>query len=274
MGIGLAARIGSRVTVAASMWAGMIVSAAAQQPVAGAGGPASAQEFEVATIKPHPAGDASVMYGEDAGRYKATNVTARMLVEQAYGAPSDQVSGGPEWTTTQRFDVAAKIPDVEWQAMKGLEYWRQQQRARLMLQALLAERLQLTIRHEPKELQVYALVQTKGGAHLPAAGTKRQQNTSSGPRSFIMAMMNNNAPVSELAHFLEMHFNRTVLDQTGLTGNYDITLEVPMPENYAAADADSLIIEALADQMGLKLESRKAVVDTIVIERIEEPSEN
>jgi uncharacterized protein (TIGR03435 family) len=265
-------RVGMVAAVVAG--AGGVASAAAQQPVAGEGGTASAPEFEVATIKPHPAGDRTVMIGGQPGQYDAKNVTARMLVEQAYGAPSDQVSGGPEWTTTQRFNVAAKIPEAEWQAMKGLNYWQQEKRTQLMLQALLAERLQLRIRHEPRELQVYALVQAKGGAHLPAAGTKRQESVSSEPQYFIMAMMNNDGPVSELAHFLERHFNRTVLDQTGLTGNYDITLEVPRPEDYRGADPDSLIMEALGDQMGLKLESRKAVVDTIVIERIEEPSEN
>lgn len=214
------------------------------------------------------------MYGEEAERYSAKNITARMLVEQAYGVPADQVSGGPEWTTTQHFDVEAKIPDAAWAEMKSLDYWHQEKRIQPMLQALLKERFQLAIRHEPKELQIYALVQGKGGARLLPAGTKRPAKVFSGPRYFVMTMTNDNGPVSELAQFLEMHFKRTVLDQTGLPGNYDITLEVSMPEDPTGMDPDSLVMEALEDQMGLKLASRKAVVDTIVVERMEPPSEN
>ncbi len=234
----------------------------------------SAPQFEVATIKPHPDGDRNITIGGGPGRYEAKNVTARMLVEQAYGVPSDEVSGGPEWTTTQHFDVAGKIPDAEWQAMTGLDNPHRGRQMQLMLQALLKERLRLEIRHEPRELQVYALVQARGGAHLPAARTKRPGDASSGAQSFVMAMMNDNGSVGELAQFLESFFGRTVLDQTGLTGNYNITLEVPMPEDYAGSDTHSLVMEALQDQMGLKLESRKAVVDTIVVERIELPGEN
>lgn len=254
-----------------------VIGFALAAPAAGQANPsannvnANTPQFEVATIKPHPEGDRTITIGGKPGRYEATNVTARMLVEEGFGVPSDQVSGGLDWTTTQHFDVAGKIPDAEWQAMTGMDNPHRGQQMQLMLQSLLKERFRLEIRHESRELQVYALVLARGGAHLPAAKTKR---ATSGAHSFVMAMMNDNGSMGELAQFLEGHFGRTVLDQTGLKGNYNITLEVPMPEDYVGGDTDSLVIEALRDQMGLKLESRKAIVDTIVVEHMELPGEN
>ena len=90
----------------------------------------------------------------------------------------------------------------------------------------------------------------------------------------MMGMTQSDVPVNALAVFLSSHFRRTVLDRTGLNGRYDIDFYVPNPEEGASDAADSAVFTALEDQLGLKVVSRKEVVDTIVIDHLEQPSEN
>lgn len=94
---------------------------------------AAPPEFEVATIKPHPAGDRVISWGGEPGRFEAKNVTGKMLVEQAFDLPEQQVSGGPPWVDSQHFDVAAKIADAQWQEISKLDYYHGQQLIRHML---------------------------------------------------------------------------------------------------------------------------------------------
>ncbi len=247
----------------------------AHSPAVAQDGKAAPQEFEVATIKPHPTGDRVISVGGEPGRFEAKNVTGKMLIERAFDLPEQQVSGGSAWVNSQHFDVAAKIADTQWQEISKLDYYHQQQLIRPMLQALLRERFQLELQHVPKELMIYALVVAKSGAKLRATGMPNVPMPSdSGDKYFLMAIDQKDVPVSMLADFLSQHFERTVLDQTGLSGRYDISLEVPVPADKSADEVDPAIFRALEDQLGLKLESRKAVVDTIVIERMEQPSPN
>src|ERR1700733_2349311 len=124
-------------------------------------------EFEVATIKPHQSGDGTISMGEPPSRYEARNVTAKMLVEQAFGLPADQVIGGPPWIESQHFDVSAKMSDTQWEEIKGLDYFHRHRSVNLMLQSLLKDRFRLLISHQPNELTVYALIQA--GAVLSSA---------------------------------------------------------------------------------------------------------
>jgi len=176
---------------------------------------------------------------------------------------------------SQRFDVTAKLSESDWQKIDKLDYSRQQQVIRPMLQALLRERFQLEARHEPKELMVYALVTAKGGAKLRAAGEpKPPQPPDFGERPLLMTIDQKDISVGMLAEALTEQLGRTVVDQTGLAGRYDISFGVPVPPDSSGDEVEPAIFRALQDQLGLKLESRKAVVDTIVIERMEQPSPN
>jgi uncharacterized protein (TIGR03435 family) len=229
-------------------------------------------EFEVAAIKPHPAGDRNSSRGGSPGRYEAKNVTVKMLVADAFNVPLDQVSGGPPWLESQRFDISAKISDAQWDEIKGLDSFHRNQAINLMLQPLLKERFGLAITHQPKELMVYALTVARGGAKLRVAGAPEPPDT--GGRVSMMAMEQKDAPVTALANFLSGYFRRTVLDRTGLTGKYDINFHVGIPDDNSPDERDLAVFRALEDQLGLKLVSRKEVVDTIVIEHLEQPSEN
>lgn len=243
-----------------------------QTPEKGTVAPAP-EEFEVATIKPHPGTDPSIYWGGTPGRYDATNITVKMLVEQAFNLPSDQVTGGPAWAESQHFDLKAKIADARWQEISKLNSDDQYHAIEQMLQNLMRERFSLAISHHPKKLTVYALVQARGGAKLQVAGPSGPSRPSM-QGSFLMGMTQDNASVGALATFLSSHFQRAVLDRTGLTGRYDINFYVANPEDHTPEAVDSAIFTALEDQLGLKLVSRKEVVDTIVIDQLEPPSEN
>ena len=248
-----------------------VASAFAQTTDAGTPPKPCTREFEVATIKPHPAGDMTIAVGGPPGKYEATNASAKLLVEEAFNLPADQVSGGPPWVESQRFDINAKISDDCWQQLHKLHNEDQEKATDLMLQTLLKERLQLSISHHPKELTVYALVVAKGGPKLRPAGSPEQKHLTG---VSLMATEEKDAEVSDLARFLSGFLRRTVVDRTGLTGRYDISFAVPIPEDRSPDASTTALLQALEDQLGLKLVSRKEVVDTIVIDHLEQPSEN
>jgi uncharacterized protein (TIGR03435 family) len=258
------------VLVACSVAVGAVSAQTANEvPDSGAKVP----EFEVAVIKPHPAGDGLSSIGGPPGRYEAKNVSVKMLVEDGFNLPSDQITGGPSWIESQRFDVSAKIPDAQWDQVKNEGYAHQHDAMRPMLQSLLKDRFRLSITHQPKELTVYALVVARGGSKLRPAGSPAPPPPSENA-GFMMAMNQENTPLTELTNFLAGHFGRTVVDSTGLTGKFDISFYVAMPADHSPEEADSAIFRALEDQLGLKLVSRKDIVDTIVIEHLEQPSAN
>lgn len=236
-------------------------------------------EFEVATIRPHPEGDLTMSSGAVPGGFEAHNVTVKVLVQQAFDLPEDQVSGGPNWVASQGFDVAAKVSDVQWAEISKLDYHQQSRSISLMLQSLLKERFQLKIAHQPKELMIYSLVVAKGGAKLRAAGAPEPpESQDTGQKSFMTKMEQKDVSVAELIPFLSSYLHRAVLDRTELAGKYDISLKIPMPDVKSSGDLNSAMFnsleEALEDQLGLKLVSGRDVVDTVVIEHVEQPSEN
>jgi len=228
-------------------------------------------EFEAATISPHPAEEFTFSVGGPPGRFEAKNVTAKMLVQMAFNVASDRVSGGPQWVGSQHFDVTAKISDAQWQGLNRLDSDRDQLVQR-MLQSLLIRRFQLAVTHQQRNLLVFALVPSKSGAKLRAAGTPKPGPVEEKP--LLMTMEQNDVPVSALASFLAAHFGRTVLDNTGLSRRYDINLHVEIPEENSPDAVNRAIFSALEQQLGLKLVTRRMVLDTIVIDRLEQPTAN
>ena len=189
----------------------------------------------------------------------------------AFNVASDRVSGGPQWVGFQRFDVTAKISDALWQDLNKPDSDRDQI-VRHMLQSLLIRRFQLAVTHQPKDLLVFPLVACKSGAKLHVAGTPMPQPIQGEP--FLMAMERDDVPVSALASFLSAHFGRTVLDNTGLSRKYNIHLRVEIPDENSPDAVNRAIFSALEDQLGLKLATRRMVLDTIVIDHLEQPSDH
>jgi uncharacterized protein (TIGR03435 family) len=217
--------------------------------------------FEVASIKPH-AGTVTAWGGSFHGpRLTETAITLFELIADAYDLRSDQISGGPSWVRADRYDVDAKA-----EGDAALTKVQQQQ----MLQALLADRFQLKVHHETKEMPVYALVAVKNGSKLKensadATGPNFVRGTTAG-----MHMEASHGTMENLARQLSFSAGRPVMDKTGLTGFYAFTLDWT-----SATDSDlPSVFTAVQEQLGLRLESQKAPVEMLIIDQAERPSEN
>ena len=267
-------------------------------------GNAPAPSFEVASIKPNRSGDLRMMISYDAGKFKATGVTTKFVMARAYDVKDFQISGGPSWIDSDRYDIDAKAEDAVIEKMRKLPRDQARKQSGMMLQSLLAERFGLQVSHGTKELPVFALVVAKNGPKLHEAkagdpypnGIKGPDGRPAGGPGMMRMhpgqLTGQALPTAFLAEVLSQQLGRQVLDQTGLKGNYDFTLEwtpelsrpgMPLgpeggrPGGDSAPPPDSSgpsIFTAIQEQLGLKLESTKGPVDVIVIEHIERPSEN
>jgi uncharacterized protein (TIGR03435 family) len=240
-------------------------------------------KFDVATIKPSTVdnGDFAVR-SLPGGTLICTGVTLRMLVMEAYEVKAFQISGGPSWVGTARWDLEAKLEGVQGRLPPAQE--------RLMLRALLEDRFQLKVLSETKEMPVFALVVAAAGSKLtPHVGEAIPigQRFRLGLGLYSVKQGNIARLVTELTRQLW----RPVIDKTDLKGEYDFTLEwTPQPgqggpeslglppqplESAPPVNPDGpSIFTALQEQLGLRLDSQKGPVEVIVIEHVEKPSAN
>jgi uncharacterized protein (TIGR03435 family) len=257
------------------------------------GAQAASRTFEVATVKPSDTKNPlppSVNITPD--RFQATGLTFKELVKIAfnlnYGA-DEQVSGGPSWVSSARFDIDAKEDAAIAAELAKLPEQQQGDEVRRMLRTLFAERFHLQIHHETRSLPVYELVLAKSGPKLlPAAAQPGTQDgeTPAKPRNFIRfagrgQLEANGANSSMLVTALSMQpevDGRLVLDKTGLNGSYDFTLkwtpDIGAASAAPAADSGPSLFTALQEELGLRLASARAPVDRIVIDRVDLPSAN
>jgi uncharacterized protein (TIGR03435 family) len=237
---------------------------------------ASAQTFEVASIKPSASGGNNVSITTGAGGLRAENVPVRTLIRMAYEIRDHQLSGAPLWADRDRFDIVARPNGRVPPGREGTPVLN------AMIRSLLADRFGLRVHWESKEAPVYLLVVAKNGPKLAASGPD-----SKGPGFYIgdAAIEGTGAKIEDLTRVLADQLGRTVFDKTGLLGRYDFKLEFApqslqqnMPGKDGAA-ADSVtdrpsIFTALQNQLGLKLEASRGPVEIIVVDRIEKPTEN
>jgi uncharacterized protein (TIGR03435 family) len=225
---------------------------------------AAAQVFEVATIKPGDPTSPESGWSEGNGELHIRNTPLRGLVLYAYNVKAYQLSGGPKWIDDEGYTIVAKLENRTRTGMtRGGD-----PRLRAAMQALLAERFQLAIHRDTRELPGYALVPAKGGfklSPLDAEGIPAW-GTGSGNARF------NHSSMAELASGLSNLVGRPVVDRTEIPGVYDVKLTWA-PENQPDATGPS-IFTALQEQTGLRLEARKVPVELIVIDKAEKPSEN
>jgi bla regulator protein blaR1 len=261
--------------------------------------------FEVASIKPNRSGAPNRFFRfADPSRMTITNIPAKDLIGFAYHVQPFQISGGPGWINSQGYDIQAKVDDSVVARLQKLPPEERMDQFRLMLRALLVDRFKLKLDYQTKQLPIYALVVAKGGPKLtpttlPPAAPTADAKVQSQPRGPMMMMSPGrltarDVPISSFAEVLGRQpelGGRLVVDQTGLKGKYDFTLQFapetgmlipgtndrpPMPANAPPppdANAPS-IFTAIQEQLGLKLEPAKGPVQTLVIESIEVPSEN
>jgi len=249
------------------------VPALAQTPPAGASG------FEVATIKPtSPDERGRYMRMQSAHQFLAKGFTLKFLVSAAYNLPPRAISGGPDWIDFERYDILAATPG---EARPTLD----EQMA--MLRKLLDERFKLAFHTEAKELPVFVLTVARGGIKLKESTAPPDEqpvliNTVYPTEKILLPARN--ATMAQFASMLQRAvLDRPVVDKTNLSARYDFDLEwtpddtqfggalppVP-PQNAVKPD----LFAALQQQLGLRLDSSRAAIDTIVIDRVQKPTEN
>jgi uncharacterized protein (TIGR03435 family) len=248
----------------------------------------SRQTFEVATIKRNTSlasgGGGGMAPG---GRFRLVNVDVRTMISIAYrmGAqlsPS-QIVGGPEWTSSEYYDVAGKVGDDLADKPPAALIAAQP----LLLQSLLEDRFRLNVHRETRQLPRYALVLARKdgalGPHLlrttvDCTVDRQKCSLQGAPGHFTGGAVR----ITTLIGFLSANVQRVVIDRTGLDGTFELDLEFapdhaspPLSGDTTPPSADKpSIFTALEDQLGLKLQSERGPVDVVVIDHIERPTEN
>lgn len=264
-------------------------------------------KFDVATIRPTKADDGNSMLMFTPDGISIHGVPIKMLLRESFGVEDDRILGEPSWVKT-RYDIEAKVDAEDAPKLKALKF----DQRRAMMLPLLQDRFNLKFHHEKRDLTIYTLVVAKSGLKMkqstpdpPKSDDAKPEgpppgsdppNPNAPPKLGRHSLMMNGrghlestgTSTAMLTHVLSSELGRTVEDKTGLTGNYDFTLQwtpddvgTPMGGDAGPGKGDTspdaggpTLFTALEEQLGLKLESTKTSVDVIVIDRIDPPSEN
>ncbi|HEX3748067.1 MAG TPA: TIGR03435 family protein [Bryobacteraceae bacterium] len=259
-------------------------------------------KFDVATIKPKPTGPPlddielnllrGIARGSSHGTFHVPGASLHLLIQLGYNAKDYQIVGEPAWANSERYDITAKTE-------KNASF----EQMRPMLRSLLAERFQLMLHKDTKELPVYELTEAKGGfkivhaqdgscvnrdpnGPLPPLGSK----LCGGVRYSMLAAGNSRiegfgVSIPKLVEVLADKIGRTVVDKTGFSGAFNFQLD------FSAEDAASIpkaaptttvgpdlqaptLFTALQEQLGIRLQSAKGAVDVLVIDHVQKPSPN
>jgi uncharacterized protein (TIGR03435 family) len=212
-------------------------------------------------------------YGGTNGRFSANNVSLKRLLARIYGVREDLIFGVPSAIDSARFDIAAKIVDPDPEAMKKMTI----EQSHSMLLPMLTERFRIKSHTESRTLPVYDLVIVKSGQKFAQSadqtGHGRGLDGRGDSQSYNYTF--HATPLSSLTDLLATQVHRTVIDRTGLTGDYDFSLTWAKHDTSEdQADTGPSIFTALQEQLGLKLEPAKGPVKVLVVDHVEMPSEN
>ena len=263
----------------------IVPAAQAQAPVDGL----TRLSFDVASVKLNTSGNGRASQMQRPDGFTATNQTLRTLISIAYDVPLFRLSGGPDWTASERFDVAAKA-----------DHRITTDERRQMLRTLLEDRFMLKIRHETHEARIYALRLARADGQLgpnlrrrslivdcPAVLAARQRGEApaatgktgeppdciafGGPGQFHASAI----AIGSFALTLGSMMKETIVDRTGLTGSYDLEIQMNLdgagPPSSDGSERPS-IFTALKEQLGLTLEPQRGAVETFVIDSVEQPT--
>jgi uncharacterized protein (TIGR03435 family) len=270
-----------------------------------------APAFEVVSVKANRTGAPGGSFVMPPGRFTATNLPLRVLITNAYRLSFFQVVGGPDWVSTDRFDIVAKAPDGG-----------PPEQTRAMVRTLLRERFRLVVHMETRDTPIYSLVTARTDGRLGpnlkrstmdcgpiraqraeataaaarARGGRVPVPAAPGPNEPVVCGMRaggrggatltyraGNITMTALANALRPYVGREVVDRTGLTGEFDFNLQFSAPPAAGQPDAGipvaplddaASIFTALQEQLGLKLDSTRGPVELMVIDRAERPAEN
>lgn len=231
--------------------------------------------FEVASIKQNTsAGTNGTWRFTGGGLFNGENINLRFLISTAFQLRDYQLSGIPGWADSAKYDIAARGEGA-----------MDESQIRAMLQSLLEDRFKLKYHRVTKEGPVYALIPARSGIRVQES--KEGPCTPPDPKShepvtcdtwfsYRNRIEAKRTTMPHLAQALSMQTDRPVIDKTGFTRSFDAVLEWTPTEvsNDPNGDTGPSIFTALQEQLGLKLESQKGQVETLVIDHIEMPGEN
>ena len=233
--------------------------------------------FEVATIKPSNPDTPGKLFTVKGRQVMTINTPVADLISFADGVHAKQIVGAPPWVESDKYDVTGQ-PEAQ-----GTP---NQTQLKAMVQKLLADRFALTVRRDSRVLPVYALMPGETGPKL----TKNDSNPNGLPSLMFRGLGVLPALNASMADFATVMqgavLDRPVVDKTGLTGRFDFTLRwtpddsqfgglgVRVPAPPADANAPPGLFTAIQEQLGLKLESTKASVEVLVVDKIDRPSQN
>jgi bla regulator protein BlaR1 len=261
--------------------------------------------YQQVSITPGDSGDGviqtRIIFTPDSLRAK--NETLQELLKLAYGVQANQISGGPDWLASARFNIEAKLDESTVAELKKLSPEQQKMERDLMFQNLLADQFKVALHRENKLLPAQVLVIAKNGPKVQPAkpgdtypnGIKGSDGLPAGPHKFNFGpdgVIVQALPMSFVANNLAIHLGQPVVDRTGLTGDYDFTLkfsprsetavhtneqtgakETTMPVTSMSA-YHAALLSAIEDQLGLKLDSQTIPLPVLVIDRAEKPTAN
>jgi uncharacterized protein (TIGR03435 family) len=218
--------------------------------------------FDVVSIKPNNSGAAASDTETLPGRIMLINVTPVSLVLRAFGVPRPQLIDVPGWAATERYDVIVTVP-----AGRALNDRERQP----FFQQMLEDRWQLRFHRETRRLRVYSLVVSdpaKVAVHT-GAGEYAMKVENAGPRVTLRSTRGN---IGRLAEILTGFVGNSVSDDTGLTGQYDFSLDWVRDASVEASGPS--LFTALREQIGLRLVAAEKEVPVVVIDGLERPSAN
>lgn len=246
--------------------------------------------FDVASIKPASSRTSQVAVSQVTfrnGQFVASNHTARRLILHAYRLPTSRVVGGPGWMDTDAFDVEARTSAAT-----------SDDEARVMLRSLLHERFQLQTHSEMREGTAYTLIRVRpdrlgpqlvsskidcATADLASRPQQKGESVAARPRRCAIETFSDRrsttfraaVPIAELARALAKRLGTSVIDDTGLSGRYDIDLRFA-PDTLSTREPSEwpTLMPAIQAQLGLRLQPSKTSIEFIVIDRIARPTEN
>ena len=219
--------------------------------------------FDVISIKPNVSGSRASGENTQHGRLTVVNDTVKELVQLAYGVKDFQITGGPGWLESARYDIVATT---------GTGDDLSDERLGPLLQSLLEDRFGLRAHRETKESTVYSLVVTKGGPKMAVDNGGDESSSNTNSKAGRTTMIVEKFTTTLLASRLERYVGRRVTDHTGLTAAYDFTLT--WAQDQSIDPTGPSLFTALQEQLGLKLDSTKGSVDMLVINSVQRPSEN
>lgn len=237
--------------------------------------------FDVASIKPNKdvAMRQSGIRREHGGAFSGINVSLGSLIGFAYDVRDYEITGGASWIDNERWDIVAK-PSAEAAAAESAAFDDASTvRLKARVRALLADRFQLLLRRETKELPAYELKVGKDGHKMTAAANDANTQMLGNPGGIEAKGVTMKTFADNM---LSRTLGRRVVDETGLTGKFDFLLKLnpeptgapPEAEPSATDLAAAAMIDAVREQLGLRLEPHRLRVEVLVIDRAERPAAN